>query len=122
MKDMNSKVFILHEQIDRDRSSALKYGRLCPVFAQGSRPSANVMSSVEIIKDVFKDFDPAQDYLVWVGGDQLVLLLVGAYLSSRQHSRVQWLSWNRERDDQGVRNPTKGYYIPRKIEFSNLFN
>lgn len=118
----NSRVFILHEQLDRDMSSALKYGKLCPVFAQDARPATSIKQSIETLQHVLKDFDPDQDYVAWVGGDQIVLLLLGAYLASKRFQHIQWLWWNRERDPQtGLRNPAKGYYVPRKIELNNLF-
>lgn len=117
-----SKVYVLHEQIDRDMSSALKYGRLHSVFAQDARPSTNIHHAIETIKYEFKDFEPYEDYLVWVGGDQLALLLVGAYLASKRHNHIQWLWWNRERDPlTGIRDTSKGYYIPRKLELNSLF-
>lgn len=112
-------VYLLQDPaVEKDLSSAAKYGRIAVVLGAQDKPSVNVANAMALIRSNIEHYDSENDYLCYAGGDPLVLLLTGIELERRGISEITYLIWNRSRDKDGNRNGA-GFYLPKKIRINN---
>lgn len=121
-----STVFILQEPQPRpltgwvpDTRPAKTFGEIVYVFTKCEKPHALPREVVEgRIKTAMKDFQPANDYILWCGGDIITLILCIAHLTTNFGS-MKLLQWQRNRKGNPSM-PAAGFYAPTAIDFTNV--
>lgn len=104
-----------------DVSPATEYGTLRFIFDSYENPSSRPVEALEKIRNIFEDFNEAEDYIVWSGGDPLALLLTG-YVLYEKSLPIKYLRFERLRtrpepgaNPAAVNQNKSGYYVPVPI-------
>lgn len=117
---MSSKVLVVQKSFrDKDLSSAARYGTLHFIFDDPSfQPSLRPGIARSPIDIAAMNFNPAEDYLLFLGGDWVGAFMVGQAIQDRHPGKdIKILRWERERSTDGVRQPGAGFYVPSTIRF-----
>lgn len=104
-----------------DLSSAARYGTITPIFEIGDRPSLLPAQHLLKARKVLQDFNEAEDYILWCGGDPIAPFLIGNALQYMNLPYYTYLRWEKERGLDGRRNPNIGYYVPVKVRLKEAF-
>jgi hypothetical protein len=99
----------------KDLSSAARYGRLHPILSMNERASMTPGPCLFKLSKELRDFDPANDFVCYAGGDPMSLALAFMVLKDLGLREVRFLRWERERDTKGKRT-AGGFYVPVKIK------
>lgn len=111
---MNSTVFFIQDPgPDRDLSSAVRYGKIQFLLSSSDRPGTNPNSALATMRKGLVGFS-SSDYLGWAGGDPMAPILAGMVLAEMGVSELQYLKWDRSRDNYG-RRTSGGFYVPQKF-------
>jgi hypothetical protein len=101
----------------KDVSSAHRYGSINYIFADPTyQPSQEPGRAMRYVRQAAMDFDPDHDHVLFLGGDPVGAVMLGAALAQAHPGRrLRMLRWERERDTQGRRIPGAGFYVPTDI-------
>lgn len=100
---------------DRDFSAAQRYGTLDFIVPNGQAPSFMPAQALARLRAILlPNFNPAQDFVSYGGGDPLGLLLMGAVLRETGIKEFRYLRTDRERGTGG-RVPGSVFYTPVHI-------
>ena len=102
----------------RDFSSALKYGKLIFLLENHEKVSMLPVKAIGLLRRKLRNFSK-EDFIVWSGGDPLAPILAGIVLGEYAFKEVNYLRWERNKLDNGLRANT-GYYIPGKLILRNI--
>lgn len=100
-----------------DLSSASEYGKIEFVFNGGEKIYALPGPSMNKARQMLKNFNAEEDYILWPGSCDpaslkvcmIVLVLLGVH-------KIKTLYWDRERDRDGNRSKSRGFYKPVTFE------
>lgn len=113
-----SKVYLMQEPLPKsdgwtpDLSMAAEHGAIKAIFDRGDRVYIDTDSAVEKARLRLKDFDPNEDFLLWVGfADPSVQWLVPMVLVDMGYKEINYLFWSKRPNS-----PNGGYYYPIKIK------
>ena len=98
-----------------DLTDAARYGKMQVVFEPDEKPQFNPSKAITTAREIMKDFSP-DDFLLWPGGSDPVAVMVCTAVASEQSEIVNVLRW--ERNHNEVRDRTKGFYMPVKLDLS----
>lgn len=113
------KVFVIQPPYrDKDLSSAHRYGAIHFIFDDARfQPSVRPGVARSQINKALDNFDPKEDYLLFLGGDWVGAMMVGQSLEARFPGQdIRILRWERERSTDGDRLPGAGFYVPSIIK------
>ncbi len=120
---MTARVFVLAQPtVDREgrmpNISALhEWGEVRFVVGADTPTTRQPDRASALLVERLAEFDPARDYLAWVGGDTLTALLAGYVLAVRQVESVRWLRFDRDRDPRTGQRIATGRYRPVTVRF-----
>lgn len=105
----------------RDLSGLEAFGEIRCLYPQMERfaPSLRPDVAFHEMATSFADFDPAQDYVCYVGGDPLAGIILGALLMGSDARRFTFLRYSRDLNPDGSRAPT-GKYIPTVVSLDYI--
>lgn len=120
---MSGIVYVVHDRAQRQTgkpinlSAAEAWGEIRPIFDANDWPSMFPEAAAKQLQKRLSHFRPEVDRLLWVGGDPMALVILGAWLWNEEITAT-WLRSDRERDPvTGER--TGGYlYNEKLMEFS----
>ncbi len=93
-----------------DLEPATKYGKLKFIFQGDAQPYMRPQLSLDHALNALRNFDPAQDHLLWPNtGDVTAMWCAILALSILGLDRISFLYWYKPRENR------RGYYAP--IEF-----
>ncbi len=101
-----------------DFSSAEKFGKIQFVFDQSEKVYATPTPSKDKVAKLFKEqgFNHETDFILWQNlGDPMAMaafMLAFCWECDLDIPFVKFLQWNRKRDENGVRDPKQGFYVP----------
>jgi hypothetical protein len=113
------KVFVIQPPYrDKDLSSAHRYGTIHFIFDDARfQPSVRPGIARWQIDKALVNFDPTEDYLLFLGGDWVGSMMVGQSLQFKFPGQgIKILRWERERTSEGDRRPGAGFYVPSVIK------
>jgi hypothetical protein len=102
-----------------------KYGTVRVLVNPGEDPRYKPQRALDLIVKRLADFNPADDYLVWAGGDTLAAVLTGIVLADlscnddKPFTSFRWLRWERGKDKWGKRTDEGGHYVPIRVPLPN---
>lgn len=115
-----SVVYVIQQPSQsRDFKSAGQYGRLEFLLGAEERVGLLPAKAIQILRRKLRSFTK-NDYIVWAGGDPIAPVLAGIVLGEMGFTEINFLRWERERDNSGQRSGL-GYYIPGKLMLRNIF-
>ncbi len=103
--------------VHKDLSSAAQYGRIINLLNDGFWASMDPKKAAREIKEGLIGFEAATDYVCFAGGDPVALAMTFLTLRNDGWENVTYLTWERERDINGVRTG-RGYYRPVSIDLN----
>lgn len=122
---MTGRVFLLQNpRKDFDLSSAEKFGTVVPVLGERDSPSLALAPALIKVRQALRDYNPEEDYLLAAGGDPLAIFLAGMIMTDEgllSKGFVTWLRWDRNRDFDGRRDPTRGQYVPVRFNLNGFY-
>ncbi len=92
-----------------DVSPAYSYGSTRYVFASNDQPGLRPVEAFETAHKALNGFSDA-DYLLWVGGDPVALIIASMVAGKINRGRVRFLRWERNR--RLAEGGPEGFYIP----------
>lgn len=111
-KEELPNVWLLQQPpIERDMSSAARYGVIRPILEANKRASILPGPCLNDIRLKLKDFKDG-DYVFFAGGDSNVLLLAGIVLAEKGAKHVRLMRWQKGKDGEG------GTYIPSEVRLN----
>lgn len=102
-----------------------KFGQVRVLINPGEDPRYKPQRALDLITKRLQDFDAAEDYLAWAGGDTLAAVLTGIVLADmscaedKPFSSIRWLRWERGKDNAGRRTDVGGHYVPIIVPLPN---
>lgn len=93
-----------------DISPAYEYGDVVFVFDE-LMPYRDPQQAEREAWEALKDFDTAEDYILWAGGDPCGLIIASAVVAKVTDGVFRWLKWDRLRDEE-TRKVVGGRYVP----------
>lgn len=93
---------------------AKKYGKIIPVLHEDVNPCLNTSLVIGEMEKALADFNYRSDYILWVIGDPLTLMLAGAVLAKRGLPYYTWLRYCK-RTDNRTNEVTSVFYQPTKV-------
>jgi hypothetical protein len=122
-----SKVFLIAQpSVSREgtfpKLDALgEHGEVHVLVVQGDSASFRPNKTLDdILRQLAELYNPAEDFVVWAGGDTLAAVLTGIALERRGINEMTWLRYDRpynqelrKRVDEGAK------YVPIKIQLYN---
>lgn len=115
----NSVVYVIQQPAQsREFGSAQKYGRVEFVLSSAEKVSILPARALGILRRRLKPFTK-EDYIVWAGGDPFAPILAGIVLGEYGFSEINYLRWEREKMDGGLRS-SNGYYLPGKLMLRSI--
>lgn len=94
-----------------DLTPAAKFGSLSTLLEAGEHAAMYPDRAREKIAKRMDRFNPEEDFLMWVGGDPVALMIVSAELCRRGILRYTWLRFSRKKDPAtGQRTEVPEYY------------
>jgi hypothetical protein len=92
-----------------DISPALEFGQPVFVFEATEQPGLTPGPSLHKVRRLMANFSD-KDYILWAGGDPFGLAVVTSVALEINQGRLNFLRWERERDENNQRNG-RGYYM-----------
>ena len=101
-----------------DLSPAAEYGAIKFVFNSHERVFAHPQKYTKVARKQLADFNQDEDYICWPNsGDPSTLYIIHMVLwKYHDIDQINYLYWNRKRDDEGNIIKGKGFYHPLTIE------
>jgi hypothetical protein len=87
-----------------------QHGTVKTLINTGEYPSLHPERCLKLIEQRLANFNPAEDYIAWAGGDTLAAVLLGVVLAKMGIQNVRWLKYQRGWGSDGERDDTKSYY------------
>lgn len=78
----------------RDLNPVLAYGAITTLIEPGDNPAINSETVRDKVANRLANFNAEVDYLVWVGGDPVGILIVTSELLRRGIKRFCWLRYS----------------------------
>ena len=110
-----SKVYVLQAtRHQADVGPAAVYGDILFVLSPGDRTCANPELSLEKLRRGLQHFRPAEDFIVWAGGDPLSAIITGAVMLEMGVTKFRFLRFEKNRHTRPGE-PVSGFYSPVEI-------
>ena len=97
-----------------DFSSAADFGKVKFILRDNAMALSSPHETLEEIRRQLENFGP-DDYITSISGDPAASFMAGLCLPESYDGPIQWLRWERIRDENGNRT-TKGFYVPATID------
>jgi hypothetical protein len=99
-----------------DLSGLSEYGRVKVLLQGGEMPHRNPKRTMELLSERLQNYKPHRDFLVWAGGDTLSAVMIGYLLYENGWDRIQWLRFEKKREQGTGRRLDVGHYVRREID------
>lgn len=109
-----ARVFVIQAtRIPVDVSPAQIYGQIVHILTPGDRTSSNPDLSMRKLFGVLENYEPAEDFILWSGGDPLSCMVTGMVLAELGILKFKYLRYEKPDRSKSYSNP---YYVPIVVD------